>query len=51
MIVFCLLIMTPAVHATAIYVINPTTSVIVGYTWFNDDSFTDCLTTQFDMNF
>jgi hypothetical protein len=40
-----------AFSAGATYAINPSTSVIVGYTWFNDDAFADCLTTQFDMNF
>lgn len=40
-----------AFSAGVTYVINPKTSVIIGYTWFNDDAFADCLTTQFDMNF
>lgn len=40
-----------AFSSGATYVINPTTSIIAGYTWFNDDAFADCLTTQFDMNF
>jgi len=39
-----------AFSAGATYVINPTTSIIVGYTWFNDDSLADCFTMQFDVN-
>lgn len=39
-----------ALSAGVAYTINPTTSILVGYDWFNDSSLADCATIQFDVN-
>lgn len=40
-----------ALSAGIAYTISPSTSVLVGYDWFNDNSLADVLTVQFDVNF
>lgn len=40
-----------ALSAGVACTISPTTSVLLGYDWFNDDSLADALTVQLDMNF
>ncbi|MBP6964380.1 MAG: hypothetical protein KBC96_08245 [Armatimonadetes bacterium] len=39
-----------ALSAGVAYTFSPTTSLIVGYDWFNDSSLADCVTIQLDMN-
>lgn len=40
-----------ALSAGVACTISPTTSVLLGYDWFNDDSLADALTVQLDINF